>query len=81
MLGYLQQSSSSDLPEHRPEPATAPSHAVGPSIQWLEGKFDDLKAEVRSEIVEVKDSLSDIRRVLAISCRAAAEPPKRRHDE
>ncbi|KAJ9545593.1 LOW QUALITY PROTEIN: hypothetical protein OSB04_025300 [Centaurea solstitialis] len=81
LLGSLKQFSDPSLPAYRPEPATAPSHAVGPSTQWLEGKFSDLREEVKSDIAEVKSSLSAIRRVLATSCRAAAEPTKRRHDD
>ncbi|KAJ9541568.1 hypothetical protein OSB04_028074 [Centaurea solstitialis] len=81
LLGSLKQFSDPSLPTNRPEPATAPSHAVGPSTQWLEGKFSDLREEVKSDIGKVKSSLLAIRRALSTSCRAAAEPTKRGHND
>ncbi|KAJ9560784.1 hypothetical protein OSB04_005944 [Centaurea solstitialis] len=81
LLGSLKQFSDPSIPAIRPEPATAPSHAVGLSTQWLEGKFSDLREEVKSDIGKVKSSLLAIRRALSTSCRAAAEPTKRGHDD
>ncbi|KAJ9542826.1 hypothetical protein OSB04_029332 [Centaurea solstitialis] len=81
LLGYLKRFTDPSLPASRPEPTTSSSQEVVLSFQRLEGKLDALKTE---DLAKIKGSISDMQtqiRALETSCRASAEPPKRRHDD
>ncbi|KAJ9553548.1 hypothetical protein OSB04_017593 [Centaurea solstitialis] len=84
LLGYLKRFTDTSLPVSHPEPATSSSQEVVSSIQRLEGKLDAMKTEVQFDISLVKGSLSGVQtqiRDLQTTCRAAAKPARRRHDD
>ncbi|KAJ9548657.1 hypothetical protein OSB04_021200 [Centaurea solstitialis] len=84
LLGYLKRFTDTSLPVSHPEPATSSSQEVVSSIQRPEGKLDAMKTEVQFDISLVKGSLSGVQtqiRDLQTTCRAAAEPARRRHDD